>query len=55
MHGSSAASRPPAIRADKEALAAFTTAPAIDWDEVRADLDRLVDDELRDPIAGTGL
>ncbi|MEU7832337.1 hypothetical protein [Nonomuraea sp. NPDC049129] len=38
-----------------EAQAVFATAPAIDWDEVRADLDTMIDDELRDPFGGTGL
>ncbi|MER6007538.1 hypothetical protein [Nonomuraea angiospora] len=38
-----------------EAQAVFATAPAIDWDEVRTDLDAMIDDELRDPLDGTGL
>ncbi|MFF4617652.1 hypothetical protein [Nonomuraea jabiensis] len=38
-----------------EAQAVFATAPAIDWDEVRADLDAMIDDGLRDPFDGTGL
>jgi len=38
-----------------EAQAVFATAPAIDWDEVRADLDTMIDDELGDPFGGTGL
>ncbi|MEV4356385.1 hypothetical protein ACWEPL_37165 [Nonomuraea sp. NPDC004186] len=38
-----------------EAQAVFATAPAVDWDEVRADLDTMIDDELRDPLDGTGL
>ncbi|MEU7861571.1 hypothetical protein [Nonomuraea sp. NPDC049141] len=38
-----------------EAQAVFATAPAIDWDDVRADLDSMIDDELRDPFDGTGL
>ncbi|MEV0348772.1 hypothetical protein AB0H88_23600 [Nonomuraea sp. NPDC050680] len=38
-----------------EAQAVFATAPAIDWGEVRADLDTMIDDELRDPFDGTGL
>jgi antitoxin (DNA-binding transcriptional repressor) of toxin-antitoxin stability system len=38
-----------------EAQAVFATAPALDWDEVRADLDTVIDDELRDPFEGTGL
>lgn len=32
-----------------EAQAIFATAPALDWNEVRADLDQTIDDELRDP------
>ncbi|MFI6505781.1 hypothetical protein [Nonomuraea typhae] len=39
----------------EEAQAVFATAPAIDWSEVRADLDTMIDDELRDPFDGTGL
>ncbi|MFG3436025.1 hypothetical protein ACGF0J_02165 [Nonomuraea sp. NPDC047897] len=38
-----------------EAQAVFATAPAVDWNEVRADLDTIIDDELRDPFEGTGL
>jgi antitoxin (DNA-binding transcriptional repressor) of toxin-antitoxin stability system len=38
-----------------EAQAVFATAPAIDWDEARGGLDTLVDDELHDPLDGTGL
>ncbi len=38
-----------------EAQAVFATAPAVDWDQVRADLDTVIDDELRDPFDGTGL
>ncbi|MER5648996.1 hypothetical protein [Streptosporangium sp. NPDC002524] len=38
-----------------EAQAVFATAPAVDWDRVRADLDTVIDDELRDPFDGTGL
>ncbi|MEU7746178.1 hypothetical protein [Nonomuraea sp. NPDC049158] len=38
-----------------EAQAVFATAPAVDWSEVRADLDTMIDDELRDPFDGTGL
>lgn len=37
-----------------EAQAAFSTAPAVDWDEAQADLDTVIDDELRDPFDGTG-
>ncbi|MCK2221113.1 hypothetical protein MF672_046025 [Actinomadura sp. ATCC 31491] len=38
-----------------EAQAVFATSPAIDWNEVRGDLDAMIDDELRDPLDGTGL
>ncbi|MFC5826873.1 hypothetical protein [Nonomuraea insulae] len=38
-----------------EAQAVFATAPAVGWDEVRADLDTMINDELRDPFEGTGL
>ena len=38
-----------------EAQAVFATAPAVDWGEVQADLDTMIDDELRDPFEGTGL
>ncbi|MBN6052593.1 hypothetical protein JYK22_11685, partial [Nonomuraea sp. RK-328] len=38
-----------------EAQAVFATAPAVDWNEVRADLDTVINDELRDPFEGTGL
>src|ERR1700758_3012798 len=39
----------------EEVLAIFATAPAIDADELRADLDDLLDQEVRDPFEGTGL
>jgi antitoxin (DNA-binding transcriptional repressor) of toxin-antitoxin stability system len=38
----------------EEVLAIFATAPAIDADELRADLDELVSQDLRDPFEGTG-
>jgi antitoxin (DNA-binding transcriptional repressor) of toxin-antitoxin stability system len=38
----------------EEALAVFATAPVIDADELRADLDAAVDQEVRDPYRGTG-
>ncbi|WP_433516822.1 hypothetical protein ACQP2T_15450 [Nonomuraea sp. CA-143628] len=38
-----------------EAQAVFASAPAVDWGEVRADLDMMIDDDLRDPFDGTGL
>jgi antitoxin (DNA-binding transcriptional repressor) of toxin-antitoxin stability system len=39
----------------EEVLAIFATAPAIDVDELHADLDDAVTQELRDPYEGTGL
>ena len=39
----------------EEVLAIFATAPAIDMDELRADLDEDVSQQLRDPYEGTGL
>jgi antitoxin (DNA-binding transcriptional repressor) of toxin-antitoxin stability system len=39
----------------EEVLAIFATAPAVDADELRADLDEAVSQELRDPYEGTGL
>jgi antitoxin (DNA-binding transcriptional repressor) of toxin-antitoxin stability system len=39
----------------EEVLAIFATAPAIDAEELRADLDEAVSQELRDPYEGTGL
>ena len=38
-----------------EVLAIFATAPAIDADELRADLDDFMDRGARDPFEGTGL
>jgi hypothetical protein len=38
-----------------EVLAIFATAPVIDVDELRADLDEAVGQDLRDPYEGTGL
>lgn len=38
-----------------EVLAIFATAPVIDADELRSDLDAAVDQDLRDPYEGTGL
>jgi antitoxin (DNA-binding transcriptional repressor) of toxin-antitoxin stability system len=39
----------------EEVLAIFATAPAIDVNELRADLDETVGQDLDDPYAGTGL
>ena len=39
----------------EEVLAIFATAPAIDADDLRADLDEAVSQELSDPYEGTGL
>jgi antitoxin (DNA-binding transcriptional repressor) of toxin-antitoxin stability system len=39
----------------EEVFAIFATAPVIDVDELRADLDEIVGQELRDPYEGTGL
>jgi antitoxin (DNA-binding transcriptional repressor) of toxin-antitoxin stability system len=39
----------------EEVLAVFATAPVIDTDELRADLDETVGQDLRDPYEGTGL
>lgn len=39
----------------EEVLAIFATAPAVDVDELRADLDEAVSQDLRDPYEGTGL
>jgi antitoxin (DNA-binding transcriptional repressor) of toxin-antitoxin stability system len=39
----------------QELLEIFRTAPVLDQDELRADLDKMVDDSLRDPYEGTGL
>ena len=38
-----------------EVLAVFATAPVIDVDELRSDLDTGVDRDFRDPYEGTGL
>lgn len=38
-----------------EVLAIFAAAPVIDVDELRADLDALASQDLRDPYEGTGL
>jgi antitoxin (DNA-binding transcriptional repressor) of toxin-antitoxin stability system len=39
----------------EEVLAIFATAPVLDVDELRADLDEAVSQDLRDPHEGTGL
>jgi antitoxin (DNA-binding transcriptional repressor) of toxin-antitoxin stability system len=39
----------------EEVFAIFATAPVIDVDELRADLDEIVGQELRDPYEGSGL
>ena len=39
----------------EEVLAIFATAPAIDVDDLRADLDEAVSQDLRDPYESTGL
>jgi len=38
-----------------EVLAIFATAPVIDVDELRSDLDETLAQDLRDPYEGTGL
>jgi antitoxin (DNA-binding transcriptional repressor) of toxin-antitoxin stability system len=39
-----------------EVQAMFATAPVLDYDELRRDLDSMIDDELSDdPLEGTGL
>jgi antitoxin (DNA-binding transcriptional repressor) of toxin-antitoxin stability system len=38
----------------EEVLAIFATAPVVDADELRADLDQAVSQDLRDPYEGTG-
>jgi len=38
-----------------EVLAIFATAPVVDGDELRADLDEATGQDLRDPYDGTGL
>ncbi|MFI6319762.1 hypothetical protein ACIBG8_19665 [Nonomuraea sp. NPDC050556] len=35
-----------------DAQAIFATVPAIDWDEVRAEWDAVIDDSLHDPFEG---
>jgi antitoxin (DNA-binding transcriptional repressor) of toxin-antitoxin stability system len=39
----------------EEVLAIFATAPAVDVDDLRSDLDEAVSQDLRDPYDGTGL
>lgn len=39
----------------EEVLAIFATAPVIDVDELRTDVDEIVGQELRDPYEGSGL
>jgi antitoxin (DNA-binding transcriptional repressor) of toxin-antitoxin stability system len=39
----------------EEVLAIFATAPVVDADELRADLDKAISQDLRDPYEGTGL
>ena len=39
----------------EEVLAIFATAPVIDGDELRSDLDAAVEQDIRDPYEGTGL
>jgi antitoxin (DNA-binding transcriptional repressor) of toxin-antitoxin stability system len=39
----------------EEVLAIFATAPVIDAEDLRADLDDAVSQDLRDPYEGTGL
>jgi antitoxin (DNA-binding transcriptional repressor) of toxin-antitoxin stability system len=39
----------------EEVLAIFATAPVVDTDELRADLDHIVSQDLHDPYEGTGL
>jgi len=39
----------------EEVLAIFRTAPALDADDLRADLDEIVAQDLADPYEGTGL
>jgi hypothetical protein len=38
-----------------EVLAIFATAPVLDADDLRADLDEAVSQDARDPYEGTGL
>jgi hypothetical protein len=39
----------------EEVFAVFATAPVVDTDELRADLDEAVSQDLRDPYQGSGL
>ena len=39
----------------EEVLAIFATAPVVNGDELRADLDEAISQDLRDPYEGTGL
>jgi hypothetical protein len=39
----------------EDVLAIFATAPALDVDELRADLDEAVGQDVHDPYEGTGL
>jgi antitoxin (DNA-binding transcriptional repressor) of toxin-antitoxin stability system len=39
----------------EEVLGIFATAPVIDAEELRADLDKAVSQDVRDPYEGTGL
>jgi len=39
----------------EEVLAIFATAPVVDVDELRSDLDEAVNQDLLDPYEGTGL
>jgi antitoxin (DNA-binding transcriptional repressor) of toxin-antitoxin stability system len=39
----------------EEVFAIFATAPVLDVDELRADLDQAISQDLRDPYEGTGL
>jgi antitoxin (DNA-binding transcriptional repressor) of toxin-antitoxin stability system len=39
----------------EEVFAIFATAPVVDVDELRADLDEAISPDLRDPYEGTGL
>jgi antitoxin (DNA-binding transcriptional repressor) of toxin-antitoxin stability system len=39
----------------EEVLAIFATAPVVDVNELRADLDQAVSQDVRDPYEGTGL
>ena len=40
---------------EEEVLSIFATAPVVDVDELRADLDEAVSQDMHDPYAGTGL